>query len=210
MGCTRVVMADSGELLSTRLRRTTAPLHSMLERALGLPDAIRDRQDYCRLLGHFLGLYEPLELVFQRFDDWDRMGLALASRAHVASLASDLSVLGIDLDRVPRASPWMLPDLPSFPHGLGALYVLEGGTLGGRVILCALEERIGGEIAGATQFLGERGPTTGPMWQSFRATLDAFGHARPRCCVEVLSGADRMFRAILAWFTEHANLGIEA
>ena len=203
-------MADPDDLLSARLRRTTAPLDAKVERLLGLPGAVRNRQDYCQLLGRFLGLYEPLGQVFQRFDEWDRLGLTPAARAHAANLALDLSALGIDLSRVPRAPSRMLPNLPTFPHALGALYVLEGATLGGRVILRALEARMAGQIAGATRFLGGHGAAGGPTWQSFRATLDDFGRAQPGSCVDVLSGADRMFRANLAWFTARDARGGEA
>jgi heme oxygenase len=203
-------MTEPDDLLSVRLRRTTAPLHAKVERVLGLPGAVRYRQDYCRLLGRFLGIYEPLEQVFQRFDDWDRLGLAPASHAHVVNLTLDLSALGIDLGRLPRAPPRMLPNLPTFPHALGALYVLEGATLGGRVILRALESRMGGQIAGASRFLGGQCAAAGPTWQSFRASLDDFGRAQPGRCVDVLSGADRMFRANLAWFTARGGIGGES
>jgi hypothetical protein len=37
------------------------------------------------------------------------------------------------------------------------------------------------------------------MWQSFKAALDNFGRERPELCADVVIGAERVFRAILAW-----------
>jgi heme oxygenase len=37
-------------------------------------------------------------------------------------------------------------------------------------------------------------------WQSFRAVLDEFGSFQPQLCTDVVVGAERTFRAMLAWF----------
>jgi heme oxygenase len=194
--------------LSATLRARTASLHARVEQRLGLPDAIADQQDYGRWLARLFGLYEPLERSFRAFDEWGRLGLALDRRNHCARLACDLSALGIDQQDIPRAPPAMLPQLPTFPHALGALYVLEGSTLGGRIILRDLEARLGPVIADATCFLRGRGTETGPMWQSFRAALDHFGDAQPRLQQDVAAGAERTFSAILAWFTPSGGVGV--
>jgi heme oxygenase len=97
-------------------------------------------------------------------------------------------------------SPALLPDLPTFAHALGALYVLEGATLGGRVILRDLDARLGTSIAGATRFFGGRREAVGPMWLRFRALLDDFGRERPELHADVTAGAQHVFRAMLVWF----------
>ena len=195
-----LIRDDLDSALSVQLRSQTSSLHAQVELLLGLPGAVRDRQDFCRLLRRFFGLYEPLERSFRRFDEWDSLGIALGSRKHAPALSCDLSALATDPCRVPRVPPGILPELPTFPHALGALYVLEGATLGGRVILAELEARIGPQIAGATRFLNGRGAATGPMWTSFRGALDCFGRARPELRDDVLNGAEDVFGAILAWF----------
>jgi len=186
--------------LAARLKGVTAPLHTETDKLLGLPDAIRSRGDYIAWLGHFLGLYEPLERSLARFSEWSAFGIPVPLRNHSACLAVDLSALGIDSTSVPRAPPSLLPDLTTFARALGALYVLEGATLGGRMILRGIDERIGDEIAGATSFFGGRGEAVGPMWHAFRAGLDRFGCDQPYLQEDVLSGAGRTFHAILVWF----------
>jgi heme oxygenase len=189
--------------LSTQLRTRTADLHKQTEVLLGLPGAVKTLPDYRDCLCRFLGLYLPLDRLLAAFGGWDTFGLALPSPSHSACLARDLAVLGIDPAGVTLAPPALLPHLPTFAHALGALYVLEGSTLGGRVILRDLEARIGAGIAGATQFFGGRASTAGPRWQTFKAALDVFGNARPQLGDDAALGAEGVFRAILAWFTGH-------
>jgi heme oxygenase (biliverdin-IX-beta and delta-forming) len=192
--------ADSRLSLSAQLRERTAPLHGQIETLLGLPGAIRNRADYQNWLARFLGLYEPLEYSLATFSEWNSLGLSMLARDHTSCLVDDLTALGIDPRQPPRASQHLLPDLPTFAHALGALYVIEGATLGGRLILRDLEPRIGAPIAGATRFFGGRGEALGPMWQSFRSALDQFSLKQPQLCTDVVVGAERTFRAMLVWF----------
>jgi len=186
--------------LSAQLRAQTAPLHAQIEALLGLPGSIRSRDEYRLWLDRFLGFYEPLERSLEAFPGWEACGFALPARSQAACLASDLAALGADPRQASRITFELLPALPTFAHALGAAYVLEGATLGGRIILRDLEMRIGAALAGATQFFGGRGKATGQMWHGFQAALDAFGRAHPRLCVDVVTGAQRTFRAMLAWF----------
>ena len=186
--------------LSGQLRERTAPLHGQIERLLQLPGAIRTCADYKDWLGRFLGLYDPLECSLATFSGWDSLGLSILSRNHTRCLVDDLVALGTDPRELPRASSALLPDLPTFAHALGSLYVIEGATLGGRLILRDLEPRIGTLITGATGFFGGRGEAVGPMWQSFRVALEEFGARQPRLCADVVVGAERTFRAMLVWF----------
>jgi heme oxygenase len=175
-------------------------LHAQIEALLRLPGSIRTRADYQDWLGCFLGLYDPLECSLARFSDWDSLGLLMSSRDQSRCLVDDLVALRIDPREIPRALPTLLPDLPSFAHALGALYVIEGATLGGRLILRDLEPRIGASVTGATRFFGGRGETVGPMWLRFRTALDEFSLEQPQLCTDVVTGAERTFRAMLVWF----------
>jgi heme oxygenase len=192
--------ADGSLLLSALLRARTNLLHRQTEQLLGLPGAIRTRDDYAMWLGRFLGLYEPLECLLTGFPEWETRGIVLPSRGHSTCIAADLAALGVDPAGEMRAPAGLLPELPTFAHAFGALYVLEGATLGGRLILRHVEARLGAQIAGATRFFGGRGEAVGAMWQSFRAALDAFGHTRPLLQADVVTGAERSFQAILNWF----------
>jgi heme oxygenase len=132
------------------------------------------------------------------FREWDALGLVRPA-SHAACLIDDLEALGVGPEgmRMPLA---MLPELPGFAHAFGASYVMEGATLGGRLILRDLEARIGAPISRAARFFGGQDDPAGPKWRDFKAALDDFGREQPQCRVDVVTGAERTFRAMLAWF----------
>jgi heme oxygenase (biliverdin-IX-beta and delta-forming) len=173
---------------------------------LGLPGAVRDIRHYRGLLERFYGLYEPLERSILEFAEWESAGLAPAVSGHSFRLLSDLSVLGTDVGRIPRVPPAVMPDLPTFPHALGALYVLEGSALGGKVIMREMDRSVKQQIEGATSFFVGRDPGLGLSWDSFRAALDSFGRANPALCEDVVIGAERVFAALRTWFGPARNV----
>lgn len=186
--------------LSAQLREQTAPQHRQIEAVLRLPGAIQTCEDYRDWLARYLGFYGPLERAFAVFPGWDGLGLAMQSRGQACCLLDDLAALGANPAVAPRVSPAMLPLLPTFAHAIGAFYVVEGATLGGRLILRDLERRIGQQIVGATRFYGGRGDAAGAMWQAFRAALDGMGRERPRFCADAVTGAKHTFVAMQTWF----------
>jgi heme oxygenase len=186
--------------LSVHLRERTSSLHRQIEVVLRLPEAIQTRNDYHDWLGRYLGFYEPLEAVLAIFPEWDVLGLEMATRSHTRCLVGDLVSLGGDPNAAPHATQAMLPELPTFAHALGALYVIEGATLGGRLILRDLEARLKQEIGDATHFFGGRGDSARPMWRIFRAALDSFGVEYPQLAADVVIGAERTFVAMQSWF----------
>ncbi|RYY93647.1 MAG: biliverdin-producing heme oxygenase, partial [Chitinophagaceae bacterium] len=83
---------------------------------------------YAQLLRSFYGFYAPLETAIE-----ERLpaGLLpdLGLRRKAALLLSDLEALGKPVAGIPLCAA---PSLDSPDAALGALYVLEGSTLGGR------------------------------------------------------------------------------
>jgi len=193
-------VVPSAPALSAQLRAQTAPMHREVEIKLGLPGAIGNRGEYLVWLARFFGLYEPLESSLAEFCYWNDIGLELRARNRCSRLVADLATLSANLHDLPRAGREVLPELPSFAHALGALYVLEGATLGGRVLLRDLEARMPAAIFGATRIFGGRGDSVEPMWTTFRSAVDGFGQERPELRADVVSGAERTFRSIKVWF----------
>lgn len=186
--------------LSGDLRARTALLHDQAEALLRLPDSIASRDEYADWLAHFLAFYDPLERAFRAFAGWDVLEPFSAESTHSQRLITDLQELGFDERALTHLPIARIPALPTFPHALGARYVLQGATLGGKVILRDLQVRIGPEIAGATDFFGGGAPAPSSNWRVFKMALDRFGEQRPECREDVLTGAEQTFRALLDWF----------
>ena len=189
----------TGASLSARLRKETVLQHEQVEQQLGLPESITGLAEYGSLIERFFHLYRPLELLLGRFGEWSQAGIDLAERVHTPALAADLKALGIATSRIPDASGDRLPALPSFPHALGALYVMEGSTLGSQYILPRIAEVLGAKILGADAFFRGYGAHTHSFWKRLQAALDRFGVEEDERIPDVVAGAQATFEAMGSW-----------
>ncbi|MFF8803108.1 MULTISPECIES: biliverdin-producing heme oxygenase [unclassified Methylobacterium] len=159
-------MSDS---LHARLRHATAEAHAALERDLDWEARVATLSGYRDLLARLRGfhaVYEPA------------IGAALADaaffdpRRRLAFLDADLAGLS---GAAPASSP-APPCLDGAGGALGALYVLEGSTLGGAVIGRHVARLHGEEVPLA--YYSGRGRAAGPLWRAFRERLDALPEAQ--------------------------------
>ncbi|HEX2561443.1 biliverdin-producing heme oxygenase [Phenylobacterium sp.] len=148
------------------LRRATKARHDDLEANAGILERLAGHAGRRRLLGVFLSLYEPAERALRphlaTIPDYD-----FEVRLKTPALRRDLRSLDAHAEMPAPAAP---PLLTSRAHALGFAYVLEGSTLGGRVIRKRL--RAAGLPLEGTGFFDIYGPETGRRWQDFCAVLE--------------------------------------
>jgi heme oxygenase len=169
--------------LHARLREATAPAHEALERDLDWEVRVATLPGYRDLLIRLRGFHAAYEPV---------IGIALADapffdpRRRLPSLDADLHALdGPAPDTLPAPAA---PRLDGPGAALGALYVLEGSTLGGAVIGRHVARLHGAGVPLA--YYAGRGRATGPLWRAFRERLDGLPEAE----------ADAAFAAGIATF----------
>lgn len=165
------------------------------------------------LLGEQLAL-KAYQNVIKRFYgfwvDWQphvaellRDEALLEPRRRLYLLEADLAALGFSVDEVGALPRCPLPALRDAAEALGSLYVMEGSTLGGRVIERHVERYLGlGGQSGCAYFAGY-GAGTGAMWRAFLARLDAEPAERAE---RIGNGASATFECLAEWF----NLDLEA
>ncbi|ONH57575.1 Heme oxygenase [Pseudomonas cedrina] len=163
---------DAPSLLEA-LRIGTALLHTALEKRLPFFSERLDAQWYRRLLQAYYGFYQPMEaalydsaLIPEGFDT--------AMRVKTPTLLTDLYALGLDdhaINTLPRCT--QLPTFDTHAACLGALYVLEGATLGGQVLLREMTQRLDVNADNGGAFLNIYGVETGRRWKGF---LDYLGN----------------------------------
>lgn len=173
--------APASSSILTRLRLETRGEHDAVERVLDLMSAALTREAYRRRLEQFYGFYGPLEAALQSLRDRkaDDAGesilsaatrLALASRlTKTAHLRQDLHHLGVLTDDLPLCR--RLPLLKSEAEALGCLYVMEGATLGGRLIAQHIQATLGITPPTGGAFFDGYAGDTGKMWQGTRHLL---------------------------------------
>lgn len=184
------------------LKAETRPHHERAERVVRLVSPDLTLSGYRRHLEALHGLYAPLEASLAARLEGLYPELRLAERWKLPLLEEDLRALGHEdasLARLPR--PARLPSLPGVPEALGTLYVLEGATLGGQLLLRHLTRHFEGISAGGFAFFRAYGEAVGPMWK-------AFGEVLLRACPEpalaprVVRGAQDTFDTFEVWLRE--------
>lgn len=177
------------------LREATAPLHGALERDLDILARLATTAGRRDVLGGFLGAYEPAERTLLPLLA-PVVGLDYSARLKAPRLRACLAELGMSapaVDALPRLGA---PQLAGRDASLGFAYVLEGATLGGRII--RRQALAAGQTEAGLGFFDLYGPDTGPRWQAFCAVLET-GEPEP-----VVAGALMGFGYVRAGLLESA------
>jgi heme oxygenase len=179
--------------LAVVLRRATAETHQAVERLplmTRLTSPTVAREDYLDYLHALAEVYAALEgRLLDALDEEIRNDLGI--RPKLPAILADLAEQ--DQPHVPHASAQVPPS--DAAAALGGLYVLEGATLGGRVIAKHLRRCLGPALGSAT-FLDFHGEHSSAAWKRFASILDslpAHGRMDP---AQVISGARATFTVV--------------
>lgn len=187
----RKAVPDAPADIVTRLRDATGEAHRRLEERLDIVRRLASPDGRCRLVARFCGLHEGAEDALASVLD-GLEGLDFSGRRRGRLLRADLDVLAADT--APSACPIEPP--ASAGWALGFLYVLEGSTLGGKVIRREMEGQ-GGTMTGLG-FLDPYGAATGDRWRAFLAVLRREAEDA-RAADEIVRGAVDGFAAAESW-----------
>lgn len=183
-------------MLSDKLKEATKTNHQQLEKVLvGKLKAIRSAEGYADVLKLFYGYFGGLELLINNTIGDDILP-DNAERRKTQSLANDLQFLGSEIPT--KATVDELPALNTPLQALGALYVIEGSTLGGKIISKMMQQQLGLE-AGAMTFFAGYGNRTDQMWETFKNALDHQAQ-NPEQEAVVIAAANETFLKFGEWF----------
>jgi len=155
--------------LLERLKMETRPAHDRIERAVDLERRTTSRSSYRALLARLYGFHAA----------WEPKAEAMIAdpaffrpRCKTALLARDLGFLGLadlEIARLPRCAPLM--PMTSAAAAFGAMYVVEGSTLGGTLIARRVERHLGLTAGRGCSYFRSYGAEVGPTWKLFRERL---------------------------------------
>lgn len=186
--------------LHRRLRAATEAAHEGLERNLGWEGRVATLSGYRELLTRFRGFHAAYE---------PAIGAGLADepffgpRRRLDRLDADLAYLGLDAATIAALPVSPVPRLDG-SAALGALYVLEGSTLGGQVIGRRIAALHGFETDGLAYYRAH-GPATGAMWSAFRARLETAADE-----AALTETAVATFEAMRVWLCADGSLASRA
>jgi len=192
----------SRDLFFRELREQTSYYHTkledtMLSRAILSEEVTIDQySDYLKTMYAFV---KPFEQVY--FPLLKEVFANVSGRERTSMLEKDLEKLGvagemqefIDFDTAQI----------TLPQAVGAMYVMEGSSLGGRVILKQVHKTLGlAEDTGAGYFYGY-GAETGKMWTSFLDEMWAFTE-ETGTKEEIIAGAVKAFESMYKLFSRNS------
>ena len=159
--------------LLQELRAATRDAHDRLELGVDVLERCRSTASYAALLTGFRSVYRPLEQALDAaavtagvVPDWPL-------RHKTGWLDEDLEALG----HLPGPDA-QVPPVTTAEDVAGVLYVMEGATVGGALVVRELERT---PAPPPHRFFASYGPRRGAMWHAFRGRVDALEQ----------SGADR-------------------
>ena len=198
MSPARPILRDG---LHARLRAATDPAHRALEDGLDWRTRVATLPGYRDLLARLYGFHAAWEPVIGAALTDERF---LAPRRRLSLLTADLGHLGLPpgaLDALPR--PGLAggdgPALEGPAAAMGALYVLEGSTLGGKVIGRHIAGLHGLSDAGLAYYRAH-GAAAGAMWAALRVRLETFADD-PAAEAALTAAAVTTFAAMRAWLS---------
>src|SRR5215813_6596790 len=187
-------------MILTRLKQKTFLYHERLEKKLDLFHGVHTFDDYRRLLGKFLGFYEPAEEALETTFNWSAINFDFTSRKKTPLLMRDLHSLGIeDTLLLPRCKT--LPALDTLPQAFGCLYVFESATLGWGIVLNHLSRTLGVSRQDGGEFFNSYGDRVVAMWHDFAQQLRAYA-SRPDIEEAVIMAAIDTLVHMDHWMTE--------
>lgn len=177
------------------LRRATRSAHQRLEDSLDLLAAPADREHFIAVLRGFLGFHLTFEPAVGQRSEFEHFML---QRSRLPHLRADLAALGVAPDVVAAtpSCPAAESCCASLSRTWGALYVIEGSTLGGQVITRSLSEASWLPPGGLRTF-HPYGAETGRMWNEFRTTLVAATTSLDAS--HIVAGAVQTFSLLADW-----------
>lgn len=185
-------------MLSEKLKEQTLTNHQQLEKKLvGQLKAIRSKEEYANLIKLFYGYFGGLETRINSVLDAKQFPDS-ADRRKTDALANDLTYLGAAVPT--KAEGDALPDIYTHLQAVGALYVIEGSTLGGKIISKMMQQQLGLEHDGLTFFQGYS-DRSNQMWDTFKDMLNSQAQ-NPEQEAVIIAAANETFLKFGEWFDE--------
>lgn len=158
-------------MILERIKKQTEKEHMLLESVpllSRLTSCSITIHDYLEVLKKFYGFFRPLEESLLLVDQVEDFLPDFSERRKVDWLLADLQRL-----RVGEVNEQCtdVPPVSTLADAFGILYVMEGSTLGGRVISRNLKETLDLDKDNGASYFNGYGAQTGEKWNIFRQAL---------------------------------------
>ena len=180
-------------MVSEYLKQNTAEFHDAAERLFNSEKIFNKTftlDDYKKIIHtNYLMLLHSEDKIFSNLSDRFSEKLQLRDRKKLPLIEKDIASLALTNQTASHEL-----EFANESEALGAMYVIEGSTLGGNVIAKQLSKTEGFDNI-TFNFFGCYQENTGPMWKNFKEVLDT--EVTEENYDEVLSGAKKLYTFLL-------------
>lgn len=182
------------QTISDRLRAETATAHTQLEElpiSKSIISPSVSKEEYTRYLTLMHDVVKDTEVnIAPLLGD---IVTDLDNRSKVLSIEADLEYL--DAGKTAFSKPLSEGMLLTPGFALGIYYVVEGSSLGGRVILKNIKPALNLDENGGAKYFSGYGPATGSTWRNFMMMMEEYAGQNDNAD-EIIAGANFAFTAI--------------
>jgi heme oxygenase len=182
------------------IKEQTSNNHTSLENSLLLRPITEKSltlENYSYILQKFYGFFYPLELLVARYPIEQYLPDFVQRRK--------AGLLKNDWQQVTQDSHSSLPlcqDLPpvnNLEQAFGVFYVMEGSTLGGKMIYKIVRDMLGLDHQSGLSFFYGYGPDTGNKWKAFQQSLLNLSSENNAKDDQIIDSANNTFLKFKLW-----------
>ena len=183
-----------------KLKQETSADHDRVERSIRLMDGHLDLPTYLDTLQRLYGFVAGWEQWAAQANSVAVQAL-LCKRRRSALLRADLTYFATSLPLRTYTGPMLSPG--SEPQVLGAMYVMEGSTLGGQFIARHVETTLALSPGQGDSFFRGYGDSTGGMWREMKDALAALPDSTSE---ETIQAAKALFHDFAQWNEDDSSM----
>jgi heme oxygenase len=187
-----------------RLKEETKGAHQQLEKVtVPFIRNAKDNVSYAYVLRLFYGYFRPMEIRIQEFITAAHIH-DIAERRQSEALIADLKTIGADQDETLVTKN--LPTIKNVAQAIGAMYVIEGSTLGGQHISKMLAYQLNRAPEDGITFFSGYGTQTYAKWAMFTQMVNEYVANNPHLADEIVAAADETFSKFGEWVEVYKEL----
>jgi heme oxygenase len=183
-------------MFTEKIKEATLQNHQQTEKILITQmKNMRSKQDYLALLGDFYAYFGGLEQQIERFISVSDLP-DYHERRKTEAIANDIKALSGTIPATAQNDD--LPQIDNYLKAFGALYVIEGSTLGGKIISKMVQQHLQITENAGLSFFNSYGEDTMQMWERFKDVLNQVA-ATPADEEIILGAANETFAKFKSW-----------
>lgn len=189
-----------------QIKEQTHESHKNLEKNLLLSYLLSNQLDiniYLKILMKFYGFFAPLEKEINKFEEINVHLPDYPNRRKAKLLLNDISNINKESSSILQIDPCEdLPGISVASEAFGCLYVMEGSTLGGRMIYKSIEKQLQISNKNGASFFYGYGTETSEKWKSFQSGFSSFIEENPEEVHSTIRSAVDTFEKLKIWLNQ--------